>query len=455
MMNGGSARVLVVDDEPNASRVLSAILLEEGYSVLESQDVDGAIKVMYREDVDAVITDIKMPGRDGMQFFEYLTENHADVPVIFLTAFGTVESAVQTIKRGAFNFFIKPPDYVKLKGTLARAVEQRQMRRELEFLRKNPPGKGDGHPFVGTASEMLKIFETIGTIKDSESSVLVYGETGTGKELIARSLHFSSKRREKPLVAFNCSAIPRELVESELFGYERGAFTGAVARRIGRFEEASGGTIFLDEIGELDLPVQAKLLRVLQEREIERLGSNTKVRVDFRLVSSTNRDLKLEVHEGRFREDLFYRINVVQITIPPLRERRDDIPLLVGEFVKEFCVREGKMLTVSRQVMETLKGCPWPGNVRQLRNVIERAVVLTKRDMITVEDLPEELSSSAVPTGSENTNPSKLTLKEIEIQAVKDALQACDGNKSKTAKMLGISRKALYKRLNEDENSLQ
>jgi len=452
MMNGGSGRVLVVDDEPNAARVLSAILLEEGYCVFESQDVDGAIKMMYREDVDAVITDIKMPGRDGMQFFEYLSENHADVPVIFLTAFGTVESAVHTIKRGAFNFFIKPPDYVKLKGALARAVEQRQMRRELEFLRKNPPGKGDGYPFVGNSLEMLRIFETIEIIKDSESSVLVYGETGTGKELIARSLHFSGKRREKPFVAFNCSAIPRELVESELFGYERGAFTGAVARRIGRFEEAAGGTIFLDEIGELDLPVQAKLLRVLQEREIERLGSNNKVLVDFRLISSTNRDLKTEVQEGRFREDLFYRINVVQITMPPLKERRDDIQLLAEEFVKEFCVREGKMLTVSDEVMEILKGYHWPGNVRQLRNVIERAVVLTKDDCLTMRDLDDEFHHEK---GDPQVFDPRKTLKEVEILAIKNALEKCGGNKSKAAKILGISRKALYKRLNDQGKCFQ
>jgi two-component system response regulator HydG len=446
-MNRGSGRVLVVDDEPNASKVLSAILSGEGYSVLESKDVDGAIKMMYREDVDAVITDIRMPGRDGIQFFEYLAENHADIPVIFLTAFGTVESAVQTIKRGAFNYFIKPPDYPKLKSALARAVEQRQLKRDLAFLKKNPSGREDRHTFTVNTPEMRRIFETIETIKDSESSVLICGETGTGKELISRSLHFGSKRREKPFVAFNCSAIPRELVESELFGYEKGAFTGAVARRIGRFEEASGGTILLDEIGELDLPIQAKLLRVLQEREIERLGSNTKVKVDFRLVSSTNRDLKAEVREGRFREDLYYRINVVEVSIPPLRDRRDDIPLLVGEFVKEFCLREAKTLSVSDQVTEVLRGYRWPGNVRQLRNVIERAIVLCKGDSLTMRDLPLEFNNVREDL---QVSDSRKTLKEVELLAIKDALEKCSGNKSKAAKILGISRKALYKRLNDE-----
>jgi two-component system response regulator HydG len=299
---------------------------------------------------------------------------------------------------------------------------------------------------------MLRIIDTIGRIRDSESSVLICGETGTGKEIIARTLHFSSKRREKPFVAFNCSAIPRELVESELFGFEKGAFTGAASRRIGRFEEASGGTILLDEIGELETAVQAKLLRVLQEKELERLGSNTEVKVDFRLVASTNRDLQKEVHEGRFREDLFYRINVVQLTLPPLRERRDDIPLLAGEFVKEFCAREEKTLTVSPEVMEVLREHDWPGNVRQLRNVIERAVVLARSESLGLEDLPAEFNH---PTGGLRFPESRRTLKDVELRAIKDALEKCSGNKSKASKMLGISRKALYKRLNDEGKCFQ
>jgi len=451
-MSNCSGRVLVVDDEPNATKVLSAVLSGEGYSVLESHDVDRAIKMMFNADVDAVITDMRMPGRDGMQFFEYLSENHSDVPVIFLTAYGTVDSAVNSIQRGAFHYFIKPPDYPKLKSALTKAVQQRQLKRDLESQKKNPAVKNGEFHFTSKTPEMLRILETIDAVKDSESSVLINGETGTGKELIARSLHFGSRRREKPFVAFNCSAIPRELVESELFGYEKGAFSGAVARRIGRFEEASGGTIFLDEIGEIEFSIQAKLLRVLQEKELERLGSNTEVKVDFRLVASTNRDLQKEVQEGRFREDLFYRINVVQLTVPPLRERRDDIPLLVREFVKEFCLKEKKMITASDEVIEVLQGHLWPGNVRQLRNVIERAVVLSKSDTLNLEDLPEEFSHVrkcfAVPN-------SQRTLKEVELLAIKDAMDRFGGNKSKVAKTLGISRKALYKRLNDDDKCFQ
>ena len=440
-----SGKVLIVDDEINALRVLSAILSEEGYHVIESLNVEEAIKSVHKDDIDAIITDLKMKGTDGIQFFEYLTEHNIEIPVIFLTAYGTVESAVQAMTYGAFYYFIKPPDYSKLKGILARAVEQRRLKRELEMLRKR---LSEEYSFriIGNTTEMRRIASTIKAIKDSESSVLIYGETGTGKELLARALHYSSSRKELPFITVNCAAIPRELMESELFGYERGAFTGAIARRIGKFEEAYGGTVFLDEIGELELTLQAKLLRVLQEREIERLGSNKKIKVSFRLVSSTNRDLREEVGVGRFREDLFYRINVVQINVPPLRERREDIPLLVAEFVTEFCAREKKVITMSDEVMGIFQNYSWPGNIRQLRNTIEHAVVLAKGNRITRRELPEELTYSR---RREGLHPSLYaqTLKEMEAQTIKEALQKLEGNKSKVAKMLGISRKALYKKM--------
>lgn len=437
-------RVLIVDDEINAIKVLSAIISDAGYKVITSLTVEKAIKIIPQKDIDVVITDLKMPGKDGMQLFEYIAENHPDIPVIFLTAYGTVESAVYAMTRGAFYYFIKPPDYLKLKSMLAKALEQRFLKKEIEILRKRLSAEENHSTIIANHPKMLKILDTIEAIKNSASSVLIFGETGTGKELIAKTLHCTSVRRDKPFIAVNCAAIPRELMESELFGSEKGAFTGAYSRRIGKVEEASGGTLFLDEIGELELALQAKLLRVLQENEIERLGSNKKIKVNFRLISSTNRDLKKAVESGNFREDLFYRINVIQLDLPPLREKAADIPLLVSAFVKEFCIREKKTLTVSDEVMEIFQNCNWPGNTRQLKNVIERAVVLAKGDVITLKELPEEFTLKG-----KTETPLNKTLKDLEIQAIKNALNECEGNKSKSAKMLGISRKAFYKRLKE------
>lgn len=440
--------ILVVDDEPNAVKVLSSILSQEGYDVCGSKDVESATRMMHNVNIDAIITDLKMPGKNGMEFFGYVKENYPHIPVIFLTAYGTVESAVHAIQQGAFHYFIKPPDYVQLKSTVAMAVEGRRLKRDLEAAKGVYSGENHKNHMIARTPRMLEIFKTIETVMDSESSVLISGETGTGKELVAKELHYNSARREKPFIAVNCAAIPKELMESELCGYERGAFTGALSRRIGRFEEVSGGTLFLDEIGELELPLQAKLLRVLQEREIERLGSNKTIKVAFRLICSTNRDLDKEMQEKHFRDDLFYRINVVSIHVPPLREKKDDIPLLVEEFLREFCVREKKLLTVSDQVMNAFYEYPWPGNIRQLRNVIERVVVLAKGESITLGDLPEEfnpLKERPVVVSQ------RKTLKEMELQAIKDSLQRFNGNKSKAAKMLGISRKAFYKRLNDEK----
>jgi len=442
--NKGS--VLIVDDEPNAIRVLSAILGNDGYMVLESYDTTGAVDMLQRHEVDAVITDIKMPGDDGLYLYEYISEKYPQLPVIFLTAYGTVDSAVHAILDGAFYYFIKPPDYEKLKSILSRAVEQSHLKKELEYLRKKLPLENNRYRMCGVTPEVLKIFQTIEAIRDSESSTLICGETGTGKELIAKTLHYSSIRRDKPFIAVNCAAIPRELMESELFGYEKGAFTGALSRRIGRFEEAAGGTIFLDEIGELELSLQAKLLRVLEEREVERLGSNKKIKVDFRLLSSTNRDLKKEVQNGQFREDLYYRINVVQINVPPLRERKEDIPLLVAEFLKEFCSRENKVVDLSGEALKVFQHYDWPGNIRQLKNVIERAIVLTKKSSISIRDLPEEFLHYRK---QQSRTAKGRSLKEFEIQHITKVLEECQGNKSRTAKILGISRKALYKRFKE------
>lgn len=446
MQGKARGKVLIVDDEPNALKVLAAILREEGYSVFKAGEAAEAEHILAREDIDTVITDMKMPAKDGMQLMDFVADRYPDIPVIFLTAYGSVDSAVHAITRGAFYYFIKPPDYVKLKGILARAVEQRGLKRELEALRKRVPG-GTSARIVGATPEMVRIFETIEAVKDSMSSVLICGETGTGKELIARALHYGSVRKDKPFVAVNCAAMPRELIESELFGYEKGAFSGAFARRIGRFEEAAEGTIFLDEIGELEMPLQAKLLRVLQEKEIERIGSNRKIKVNFRLISSTNRNIPAEIAAGNFREDLYYRLNVVQIQVPPLRERRGDIPLLTAELVREYGAREGKVLRCDDEVMGVFQEYEWPGNIRQLGNVIERAVVLAKKDRITLKEIPDELKARGA--GETKIRPPVRTLRELEEEAILAALEESGGNKSHAAKLLGISRKALYKRLAE------
>ncbi|BDV43023.1 sigma-54-dependent Fis family transcriptional regulator [Geotalea uraniireducens] len=438
--------VLIVDDEPNAARVLSAILTGDGHMVSSVADVPAAERLLKSRDIDVIITDLRMPGKDGMQLFEYAVEHFPDIPVIFLTAYGSVDSAVNAVTRGAFYYFIKPPDYVKLKSMVARAVEQRTLKRQVAELRKQVAERDGAGRLIGTSAGMQKIYDTVEAVKNSMSSVLICGETGTGKELIARSLHYGSVRRDRPFVAVNCAAFPRELMESELFGYEKGAFSGASARRVGRFEAAADGTLFLDEIGELELSLQAKLLRALQEKEIERLGSNRKIKVNIRVVSSTNRDLKREIANGSFREDLYYRLNVVQINVPALRERREDIPLLITEFVREFGLNEGRSLRISDEVMKALVGFPWPGNVRQLRNTIERAVVMARGGEITFKHLPEEIMAGLdeQPLSSE-----PKTLRELEEEAILQALRECDGNKSRVAKKLGISRKTLYKRLDD------
>ncbi|MDA8172479.1 MAG: sigma-54 dependent transcriptional regulator [Nitrospiraceae bacterium] len=441
--NVNKASILLVDDEPNALKVLSAIFSGDGYKVFSSTDGAKAMDIMDGQGIDAVITDLRMPGRDGMELFDFVLERHPGTPVIFLTAHGTVESAVEALTRGAFYYFVKPPDFLKLKKMLERAIGHRRSRRELEGL-KTGPGCQRRINLTGGTDGMLRVAEIIESVRDSTSSVLISGETGTGKELAARALHYGGARRDLPFVAVNCAAIPGELIESELFGYEKGAFTGAYSRRIGRFEEAGAGTLFLDEIGELAHPLQSKLLRVLEERDMQRIGGSRRIKTNFRLVCSTNRDLQAEVQRGNFRQDLFYRVNVVHIKMPPLRDRIEDLPLLAAEFLNEYCLREDKKLLIPADMMETLQRYSWPGNVRQLRNVIERAVVLAPGGAITAGQLPSEILYFKRRRGLADT---LKTLKELETMAVKKALTQCRGNKSKAAKALGISRKSFYKKL--------
>ena len=442
------ARILIVDDELNARKVLSAILGEVPYDVFQAEDVDSAIEVVRTEKIDAIITDLKMPGKDGVYLFNYLKAEYPDIPLIFLTAFGTVDSAVTAMTEGAFFYFVKPPDYIKLKAILAKAVEQKMLKNEITNLKSQLESTYRFSSIVGKSPGMEKVFRMVEAVKDSSSNVLITGETGTGKELLANAIHYTSRRHYKPFVPVNCAAVPRELIEAEFFGHEKGAFTGAVSQRIGKFEEASTGTLFLDEIGELDISLQAKILRAIQEKEIERIGRNKKIKIDIRLVASTNRDLAKEIKNKNFRSDLYYRLNVVQIKLPPLRDRKSDIPLLVTHFLDKFSQRENKnVIGVSPDVMDVFLNYSWPGNLRELENVIERAVVLTKRDIIGIRGIPKEIKREAKKRDIliEDLKP----LKEIQLESVLNAIDACSGNKSKAAKALGITRKALYNRLNK------
>ncbi len=448
MDDRNKADILIVDDEPNALRVLSAILQEVPYNVHEADSVEKAGAVVSKESIDAVITDLKMPGKDGLYLFKWLKSNHPDIPVIFLTAFGTVDSAVTAMTEGAFFYFIKPPDYVKLGAVLARAVEQKRLRDEISNLRSRLESTYRFSNIVGKSPNMESIFRMVEAIKDSSINVLISGGTGTGKELLAKAIHYTSKRHYRPFVPVNCAAVPHELLEAEFFGYEKGAFSGAVSRRIGKFEQAHTGTLFLDEIGELELSLQAKILRVIQEKEIERIGGTGKIKTDIRLIASTNRDLSEEVKLKNFRADLYYRLNVVQIKLPPLRERKGDIPLLVTHFIDKFSQREKKDIScVSPEVMELFNDYSWPGNLRELENVIERAVVLARGEIIGISDIPNDMKKQA---GNNNmlTNAVK-PLRELENETIIKAINAFNGNKSKAAKALGITRKALYNRLKQ------
>jgi len=438
-------KILIVDDEPNSIGAFSEMLSRDGYDVYEYAEAETAIDIIPRYDIAAVITDAGMHCRDGTQVFAYVKENYPAIPVILLTGHGTDGHAFSAMTRGAFCNFKKPPDYTCLKGVLDRAIELRFLKKEVEALKKGFSNENLRYQIIGNTVAICKVTEMIDAVKDADSNVLIHGEKGSGKELVARAITDCAKKNG-PFISLNCGVMPKELIELELFGLEKGDSPGSLAERIGRFEEASGGTLFLEEIGELELSLQAKLLRVIQEKYIQRLGSSRKIRVDFRLLSSTKRDLKKEVQQGNFREDLFYRINQIEIKVPPLRERRDDIPLLASSFCNEFSARERKVLTISDKVMKAFENYHWPENVRQLRNVVERAVILARGDKVTQREIPDELFSTK---RSADVNSSLKTFRELEKEALIGALHACNGNKSKASRLLGISRKAMYKRLRE------
>jgi two-component system NtrC family response regulator len=390
--------ILIVDDEKNYLLVLEALLVDAGYEVITSGSATEALEIAMSHDLDLVITDMRMPGLDGMEFLAQLRSRQPDLPVIMMTAYATVEKAVEAMKRGAFDYITKPFKNEELILTIRKAIEMHRLKQENRLLSRELQERFKFGNIVGKSKVMRQVYEIIEKVAQTRASVLISGESGTGKELIARAIHFNSPRRDKPFISVNCSALSETLLESELFGHERGAFTGAVTQRKGRFELAHGGTLFLDEVGDMSPALQVKLLRVLQEMKFERVGGTKTLQVDARLVTASNRELEREVELGRFREDFYYRLKVVHIKVPPLRERRDDIPLLVHHFLEKAAKANAiPVKSVSQEALKYLYQYDWIGNVRELENVIERAVILCDADDIGPQDLPEELFQQRLP----------------------------------------------------------
>ncbi|MFK7989614.1 MAG: sigma-54-dependent transcriptional regulator [Sandaracinaceae bacterium] len=454
-------QILVADDEPNLRRVLKAQLARDGYDVEVVEDGQEAMEALEQHHVDVLISDLRMPRVDGIALLKHVVAKHPSVPVILITAHGTVDTAVEALKLGAFDYITKPFEQSELRNVVAKASRTRELsQRDVVAEPSDEPGR---YRLIGQAAPMLDVYQVIERVADTPSTVLLTGESGTGKELIARALHENSSRSERPFIRVNCAAIPRTLIESELFGYEKGAFTGAVTSKPGRFELAHGGTLFLDEIGEIPVNMQVKLLRAIQEQEFERVGGIKTIGVDVRLVAATNRHLLEEIQQGRFREDLDYRLNVVQVRLPPLRERKSDIPLLVEHFVKRFREKLKKeVVGVDEASLNRLLAHPWPGNIRELENVIERCMLFCDTDRISLGDLPPELLGPRTPgtpeaDPSEHPPPATPGLKEavreatskVERELILRALKQTGGNVTHTARLLKISRKSLQTKMKE------
>ena len=443
----GSARILAVDDERDTCEALKEMLTAWGHKVETAYDGHDALRKAAEFRPDVVLSDLAMPETDGRWLLRALKDDLPDVPVVFLTGQGTVKDAVESIRDGAYDFIVKPIDTAHLKVCIDRALEKKETMREVQGLKRRLKQLGSTE-FIGQSGAMRRVFELIERVAPSKASVAISGESGTGKEMVARAIHNLSTRREKPFIAINCASIPATLIESEIFGHERGAFTGADQRRPGVFELAHGGTLFLDELGEIPIELQAKLLRVLEEGRLRRLGGKVELEVDVRVLCATNRDLKQEIKAQRFREDLYFRLNVFQIQLPPLRDRRDDIPLLVQYFVEKYRADGAKRVTgVHPEAMESLKAHEWPGNIRELRNAVERAVILCDGDLILREHLPPDLSGKS-PERHTFRLPYGLTLDAVEREYILGSLQRNGNNKARTAEILGVSEKTLYNKLN-------
>jgi len=447
-----AGQILIVDDEQSLCEALEAGLTPKGFTTRWTTAASEALDLLREAEFDVVLTDLNMRGMSGLELCERIVANRPDVPVVVITAFGSFEAAVAAIRAGAYDFITKPVKIDALALALERAVQHRSLRAEVRRLRQMVVDTQRFQEVLGESAAMRRVHELLSRIVDSDSSVLITGESGTGKEVIAKALHQRGSRSQRPFVAINCAAMPETLLESELFGHARGAFTDARAAHTGLFVQANGGTLFLDEIGDLPLALQPKLLRALQERTVRPVGGTEEVPFDVRLIASTNRDLESAVEEGRFREDLYFRINVIHVTMPPLRARGADVLLLAQHFLAHYAAAAGKRIDgLSPAAAERLLAYTWPGNVRELRNCIERAVALTQYDQITVDDLPEKIQayrSSHVLVTSDN--PTELVaLEEVERRYILQVLEAVGGNKTLAAQVLGIGRKTLYRKLEQ------
>lgn len=439
------ATILVVDDEQIQRAILAEVLRDEGYLVVEAADGETALQRVNGGGIDLILTDVRMPGISGEELLVKVREERPHLPVLLITAHDTVEQAVAAMQAGAFSYIAKPINLDGLLAQVQRALEHRRLAEELEALRSAVGEAPDLPEVVAESPAMRAVLSEAARVAPRRTTVLITGESGTGKEVVARAIHALSDRAEAQFVAVNCAALPETLLESELFGHEAGAFTGAAQRHIGRFEQASSGTLFLDEIGDLPMPVQVKLLRALQERTIERLGSNASIAVDVRLIAATHRDLAAAIREGGFREDLYYRLNVVALHLPPLRHRRPDIPTLVDHLLERINRDNDTAITgVSREALEAFLRYPWPGNVRELGNVLERAVVLTRGQVIHLDDLP-----STIRAPSEKPPAGDGSLADSERAAIVAALAAARGNRSVAADRLGIHRNTLRRKIRE------
>ncbi len=443
--------ILIVDDEKNIREGLGQSLEMDGYNILLGSNGREGLNLINSNEVDLVITDLRMPEMSGEELLKQVTASYPTLPVIILTGHGTIESAVNAMRDGAFDFLTKPVNLDRLSLLVKRALSNRQLvlkHRELQDEIDKLSRRNKFSSIIGKSAPMRRVLDIVEQVAETKASVLITGESGVGKELVAHAIHNLSQRKDKKMVEVHCSALSESLLESELFGHEKGAFTGAIARKIGRFEASDGGTIFLDEIGEISPQVQIKLLRVLQEKKFERVGGEVTIEVDIRILSATNRDLKEETEKGNFREDLFYRLNVVNIHVPPLRERKEDVELLAAAFLKEFSEENGKNITgIDQKARLSLYNYSWPGNIRELRNCLESAVVMCKGSIITKDDLPATISS-----GSDENSvkiPIGVSMDEAEKAIIKATLFHENGNKTRTAEILGIGRKTLHRKINE------